>query len=190
MRARAFSLVEVAISVVIVGGLFAAALNVAGSAGVTRRKVTDVGRAYLLAEDLMAEIIAQPYREPGTTSSPIGPETGETTGGTRAAFDDVDDYAGWKDSPPAARDGTAIAGYSDWARTVAVAWAPANDLTATSGTATGLKRITVTVSRAGTKLFELTAIRTSATDAAWAYPFDGAATPGAVTEITSFGSLP
>jgi hypothetical protein len=55
-----------------------------------------------MAQQLMDEIVGCRYVESGGNpySTVLGPETGETTGGTRQLFDDSDDYNGLRTKPP------------------------------------------------------------------------------------------
>ena len=63
---RGVSLVEVIISIVIVAVMFTAALTSAGGALTVESKTAERHRALLLAQDLAAEILQYPYKEPGT----------------------------------------------------------------------------------------------------------------------------
>jgi Tfp pilus assembly protein PilV len=155
---RGTSLVEVVVSTVIVGVLIVATLNALGAATSSSRTAGNRAVAIGLADDLMAEILKSKYVDPG--SSPVfGPETGET-GSTRNAFNDVDDYNGWSEQPPQAKDGTIYADRADWRRRVTVDRVTVSDPTKTSTTETGVKRITVDVDYQGTNVVEQTALRT------------------------------
>ena len=160
--ARAFSMVEVTISVVIVGGMTVAALNTVGAAKLGSQKITSRNGGTLLAQQLMTEILIQAYEEPNGAPN-FGREGGEG-GGDRTGRDDVDDYDGWSGSPPEYKDGTVIPDLDGWARHVTVAWVEATDLSLTSGSETNVKRITVTVTYNGMEVASLTAVRTLARD--------------------------
>ena len=86
------------------------------------------------------------------------------TAGTRAAFDDVDDYSAWTESPPQRKDGSVLSDLAEWRRDVSVDLVrPANPgLLAISDQ--GVKRITVSVYRNGKLLGSLTALRTGKPD--------------------------
>jgi len=116
--------------------------------------------AVLLAESLMSEVLALPYADPEETPD-FGPESTETAGG-RNAFDDVDDFHGWSASPPQEPDGTPMAGYEGWTRSVRVEFANPNNLLLANSTETGVKRVTVTVKYDGQTLAQLVGIRTDA----------------------------
>lgn len=161
-RVRAFSMIEVAISLVLVGGLMAAALQVVGAAVRTDQLTMDSSRGRLLAEELMTEILLKAYSEPSGGAAAIGTNTGEASATSRAAFDDVDDYHGWVESPCRLVDGTTIPGTTGWSRSVSVAWVSVTTPTTTSGTDTGLKRVTVEVRRDGRVVARLTALRARA----------------------------
>jgi MSHA pilin protein MshD len=154
------ALVEAAVSMVIISIMLVASLNAVGASRLGQRWNADRLRATSLASDLMAEICDKSYSDPNDPPL-FGPEAGELLAG-RSAFDDVDDYNGLSESPPKDRAGTAIAGLTGWTRAAAVAYVSPTDATVTSLTDTGVKRITVTVSRAGTPMAKLVALRTAA----------------------------
>ena len=56
----------------------------------------------MLAQQLMAEIQQQPYKDQTVLGLLFGPELGESTA-DRSAFDDVDDYDGFVEQPPRSR---------------------------------------------------------------------------------------
>jgi hypothetical protein len=65
-----------------------------------------VATAVRLGRDLIEEIAARDFRERGTTAtSPLGPETGETS---RADFDDVDDYKNYNEAPGTLADAAGV----------------------------------------------------------------------------------
>jgi len=157
---RGFSLLEAVIAMLLVGVVLVAALHVL--AGTTASTLTTAQHAagVLLAEGLLAETLTLPYAEPDAGQTAVfGPEAGET-GGSRAAFDDVDDYRNWSASPPESPDGTVLPGYAGWTRSVAVAYLDPSDLNQVVASDMGVKRVTVTASFNGRPVAVLTAIRT------------------------------
>lgn len=139
-----FTLLESVIAVMLVGLLMVAALQ---SVGAMKRREThslEQFRGQQLAAALMNEILLQAYAEP-VTAAVFGPESGEA--GNRSLFDDVDDYAGWSATPPKDRSGQAVAGFTGWTHSVAVQWVNPTTLAATTASNTGLKKLTVTVSK-------------------------------------------
>lgn len=158
----AFSLAETVVSVALVGGLLVVALNTVGDTTLGRQKMGDRGRGQLLARDLMTEILRQVYEDPDDSPT-FGPETSESTG-SRAGFDDVDDYSGWSASPPQKKDGTQIPDRTEWQRSVAVEYVDANGLTTVVGSDEGVKRITVTVTRNDVVVSSLVGVRTRGAD--------------------------
>jgi hypothetical protein len=96
-----------------------------------------------LARELMAEVLSMPYEDPDGASL-LGLDLNELLG-SRATFDDVDDYNGYSAASAENKQGVALAGYAGWRQQVAVAWVTLADPSTTSLTETGLKRITVTV---------------------------------------------
>ena len=87
VRGAGFTLVEAAISIVLVSVMLVAALNTVGAAKLGQQKTAARGRAHLLAQELMSEIMRQDYadpqdigtidlRDPGLTTSAIGLDSG------------------------------------------------------------------------------------------------------------------
>ncbi len=155
-----FSLVELAVSAAIAGLLLVAALRAVASSIASQSQAAIASVADFLAEDLLAEILEKSYADP-VSSAGLGVDAGESPS-AKTSFDDVDDYAGWSEAPPQGRDGTAMTGWEGWQRQVAVAWVTPTNVTQTSGTESGVKRISVTVQFRGTIRASRTALRTSA----------------------------
>lgn len=167
-RARGFSLIEAAVSVVLVGVLFVASLEVVAQTAKGRTAMAERASAHALAESLLAEVLAKPYDDPSETDTTFGPTAAElaASGGagvSRSAFDDVRDYDGWSASPPRQRDGTKITDATGMAETIKVVYVALADLSTSVVADTGTLKITVTMTgRDGRTLAQLTAIRTRA----------------------------
>ena len=157
---RSFTLIEAVISTVIVGVMFVAAMNVLGATAVAKRSTQQHALGYSLAQDLMNEILDQPYEDPAQTAS-LGRESGEG-GGDRVDFDDVDDYDNWSATPPEDKNGEPLIGYDQWTRSVEVSFVKPTDLQNEILSRTGVKRISVTVVRDGIPATQLIALRTHA----------------------------
>lgn len=152
-----FTLVEAVFSLVLVAGMMTAAMTTVGAAEKSRTLQQEMNRALSLARRLRSEIVQQKYQNPTGVTTVLGPETGET----RATFNDVDDYAGYTDSPPTDTTGAAISGYTGWSRSVEVKWVDPVTLTAPVVQAeTGVKRIVVTVTAPSGRSWSVTALRT------------------------------
>jgi prepilin-type N-terminal cleavage/methylation domain-containing protein len=169
LRRPAFSLIEVVVSIAVVSIMMVGTLQAVSASLKTQSVAFERAQGLFLAQDLMAEIQQQRYAEPNQIPVLFGPETGEvslTQPAVRTNLDDVDDYFNWTDSPPHARDGTALAGFdANWTRTSAVTWINP-DTGSTSLAETGVKRITVTVTHNDKTVAVLTAIATDS----WQYP--------------------
>lgn len=147
-RARGgFSLLECAVSALLVGMLMVGALRALNAAKRREISTTDSLGGRQLACDLMNEILLQAYKEPFSVSV-FGREPDEDTG-DRTRFDDVDDYHNWTATPPTDRSGVPIPGFAGWTQAVSVEWADPNHFGATPAINTGLKRITVSIRRQG-----------------------------------------
>ena len=164
-RRRGFTMIEAAISIVIVGGVLVVALNTVGASKRTQYLTRVRSRGQLLAQALMAEILSQGFEEPDAPDS-FGLEAGEHSE-QRDRYDDVDDYYNWSGEPPQDKDGQVIPGFEGWTRTATVAWVQPSDLTGSAGSPTGVKRITVTVKRGELVVASMVAVRTEA------WPEDG-----------------
>lgn len=154
---RGLSLIEVVASSMIVGMLAVATLNSLGAATRSADSIGNRAIAAGLADELLSEILQQPYRDPDGAAV-FGIESGEAAS-PRAAFDDVDDYHGWTASPPQYRDGTTIPDRPNWRQRVAVTWLVPSNLTQSSGSDQGVKRIRVQIEYNNVVLTEQTAIR-------------------------------
>jgi type II secretory pathway pseudopilin PulG len=143
------TIVEAAVSVVIVAVLLVAALRTLGASARARGVQAAQCQGPALARLLMAEIRQARYADDVVPNGPLGPENGEVNVKDRTLFDDVDDYNGFSEESPRARDGSPLPGLSDWHRDVTVAWVRPDQPDVVVNTDTGLKRITVTVTGAG-----------------------------------------
>jgi type II secretory pathway pseudopilin PulG len=159
-----FSAVESVFAMVLVAGLLVVALDTVGASSVAQRSLEQRTTARMLASELMAEIMAQDYEE--TEEAPtFGIEPSEA-GGTRAKFDDSDDYAGWSESPPQSKEGVERLEYSDWQRVVSVHRIDPSNYQNMAFLDTGLRKITVNVLFKGDKWATLTALRWGKSNAA------------------------
>jgi MSHA pilin protein MshD len=158
VRSGGFTLVEATFSLVIVAIMMSAALATLGTAARSRNNQQETLRGITLARRLMSEIVSKSYQQANFVTATLGPELGET----RATFNDVDDYAGYSDSPPVDSSGSAIAGYTGWTRSVEVKWVDASTLLPVTVQAeTGVKRITVTATAPSGRSWSVSAIRTA-----------------------------
>lgn len=144
----AYTMIEVVISTLLVGIVVVGAVNTLGSSVELQVAAGDTLIGPTLADELLAEIMAQPYADPdgGTT---LGPDAYEHSSG-RERFDDVDDYRGWSPSEVQDREGNVLPQYEGWTREANVVRAVRSSgnssfLLDFYNIDTGLKRITVTV---------------------------------------------
>lgn len=154
-----FTLVEAVVSLVVVGVMMAAAMNLVGGARMTLARSTDRARGTQLAMDLMSEVLQKDYEEPNGTPA-FGREADESAS-NRALYDDVDDYQGWNESPIKDRTGRAVESFTGWSRGVTVEPMKlgATSLTSSDASVADIKRITVTVKKGNLQVASLTAYR-------------------------------
>lgn len=146
---RAFTMVEAVISVAIVAILLVVAINTVGASNATQYRTSLNATADQLAQGLLDDILQLPFEDPNITPL-FGTELGEAAL-SKTNYDDVDDFNGWSESPPQDRAGNAMTELSGWTRSVKVDWVLTSNATV-SLVDTGLKRVTVTVSRNGIPL--------------------------------------
>ncbi len=156
---RAFTIVEAMLSTIIVAVMFVAALNTVGASRLTQHRTALASRGQLLAQSLLSEILRQSYQEPTDTPA-FGRETGELAT-SRANYDDVDDYQGWAASPPQNKDGTVVTNAANWKQKVTVEWVDPAHPQQVTGSESGAKRITVTLSYNAVPQAALVAIKTA-----------------------------
>ncbi len=147
-RTSGFTLIEAAISTVIVAVMMTAALTSVARTGNFRRIQNDRQKAHLLATQLVSEILSKSYWDPALTSTgSLGASSDELATGNRSLFDDVDDYTGWIESPPKLAGGSSLPNVADWYRKVDVVLVSWTDLNSAVSFDYGLKRISVEVGR-------------------------------------------
>ena len=90
---RAMTLVECMVAIAILAGVALVASLTLSTGAQNGARADHATRSARLGRDLMEEIRSKAYEDPNQTPL-FGPEAGEMT---RSAFDDVDDYHGWKE---------------------------------------------------------------------------------------------
>lgn len=169
-RRSAFSLVEVLVSLTIIGLAGAALLLATESTTQAGNDALAATIARGIAEQILDDVMGQRYVAAGEspTVMPLGPEAGETSTPMKTVlFDDTDDFHGLDQSPPLDPWGVVLgqgngaggmrpddfrlsASYlANWRVTVAVRYVSESDpsLDVTGSATTGLRSVTVTVLR-------------------------------------------
>jgi len=136
--------VEVVVGAVLVSTLLVSSLTLLGASLHTHVVVNEMLDGPMLADQLLAEIMAQSYEDPEDGSTTRGTDTGESTA-ARTDWDDVDDYDGLSNSPPQDRDGNSLTAFSGWTREATVVWADRDTGDEDSLSEAGEKRIEVQV---------------------------------------------
>ena len=140
---RGLTLVEVAVSTLLVGMVLVGSLKVVGGVLRTRMTAEQIHDGTALAQELMNEILSQEYEEP-TELLGFGVELSESWS-NRSNWDDVDDYHNWNVSPPRLKDNSILSDYTGWRRSVSVKRVKLTNPNANSALDEGLKRIEITV---------------------------------------------
>ncbi|MCC7390275.1 MAG: prepilin-type N-terminal cleavage/methylation domain-containing protein [Phycisphaerales bacterium] len=142
------TLIEATIAMMILGMVLVSVMQGVGLSAKLQHRTADELRGAALAKELADRVAAYDYDEPvGAAPLPtIGVDSGEILGDA-GTFDDIDDWHGHTESPPAHADGTAMGFLTGWNRSVAVRWvlhgAPSTD----TGAEDGAKLIVVVVTR-------------------------------------------
>ncbi len=158
------TMAETVVSTMIVGFVIIATLQIVGPMVRSTSVHTDRLVAANLANELTEEISMHYFADPSAEDpDAIGTDTGERAI-NRGDFDDVDDYHGWSSSPPKLSSNQENVMLPSWTRSVTVEHVELSDASTSSKTYTGLKRITVTVSKNGTKLAQIHSLHSSGAD--------------------------
>lgn len=152
--AQGMTLVEVAIAITVLG--IAVLPLTSMYQEVALHSVDDIYQSAALtyAESLMEEIVSRPYADPDLPKGSFGTEEG-----SRADYDDIDDFDGLRNSPPLRVDGTLLddlGGFTRSARIDNVTESDPDPTTPATDGSTDFKRIEVTVRWTGGRAGELT----------------------------------
>ena len=152
IRRQGFTLVEVLVASAILSFVTLGIVQAVSAGQARTLDALKRARAQALAEVLLEEILAKPYADPeGETA--FGPDADE---GSRADFDNIDDYHGYIESAGALADHAAAtypADYQSLARSVSVV-AVTNSVTDLGGDHAGLQ-VTVSVSEPGGRVWSV-----------------------------------
>jgi prepilin-type N-terminal cleavage/methylation domain-containing protein len=157
-RSRAFTLVEVLMTILVVGVGLTACMRALPIIVQMSRASHESLAAQQLATDLLSEISMLPYQDPDGNVI-FGREPTEPAN-SRAAFDDIDDYDGWSASPPQKKDGTVLSDFAGYARSVVVQSVSDTNFANVAADSQALpKRITITVSKPGAPTITIVTVR-------------------------------
>lgn len=158
---RAITMAETVVSTLIVGLVLVGTIQIIAPVVRSGSVMADKAIAANLARELSDEIATKYF------TSPILKDVeamGAAIGETRATYDDIDDYLGITNSPPQLSDGTPLTHLGAWTRSVSVVHADINNPSTDSPSYTGLKRVTVTVSKDGVRLAQIQTLHAHAAD--------------------------
>lgn len=141
-----FTFVEILITLVFLSVAFLAVTSQFPLGLTVSETAEDLTIEVNLAQELMEEIRTLAWQE--YAGAPLGPDTGETG---REWYDDIDDYHGLAEQPPVDITGAPMDGtggspdFSQYLRSVSVAYVDTTTLLDSGGVVTPFKRVTVTV---------------------------------------------
>lgn len=165
----AITLIECVVCTLVVSLLLVAAVSTVASARAGERSTQDRANADTLAESLMREIQAQAYSDASDTPASSGPTPAEAATGNRSLFNDVNDYAGWSESPPLNKAGASLGLDATWRREVRVEFVVPASPGSSSATDQGLATVRVRVSRNNVPLVTLSSLRSAGLPATEAF---------------------
>ncbi|MEZ6242902.1 MAG: type II secretion system protein [Phycisphaerales bacterium] len=154
---RGFSMMEVVLSIMLVGVVLVASMNTLAGAKAASAQLNERSTGAVLCESMMSEILSQRYADASDGETSFGKRLAEVGDGSRKLFDDVDDYDGWASTPPEERDGSPIAWATGLTRSVTVECVRPSDFSGTSPDGACLKLVRVTVKRKARVVYELEA---------------------------------
>jgi type II secretory pathway pseudopilin PulG len=161
-RARAFTMIEAVMALIVVSVLATASLAVVTQAARARELVQKQSTGMLLARTMLSEVASQSYADPeGGTNK--GLDAGEDQM-DRTTLDDIDDYEGYEQSCVTDRAGQDL-GLTGWAWKVRIERVDAFDPSQIVVNDSGVKLITVTVFFKSVQVTEVSAIRSQTWDA-------------------------
>ena len=172
-----FAMIEVVMSVAIIGGIAVGALMLVASAAQQKTNAANIARGQMLCRSLAEEICTRPVTDwsdnSGLSIKIVGVGGVQVVGsdarpitltlglGNRLLFDTVDDYAGYKETPPLDESGNAMPGYTDWKREVTVEVADLLSPDTNDARESGLRRVTVSSYYQGRLVASTTFLRSS-----------------------------
>jgi prepilin-type N-terminal cleavage/methylation domain-containing protein len=154
-RRRGFTLVEVAVAIVIVGTGSVALMGLTSACTTQNRAAADTTTAAMLAQHVQEMLAELPLSDPTLGTTNFGRETGETV----ATSDDVDDFNGVTFAPPVDSSRAALTGLDLFSQVITVTPAAAKQLTANSGSYTGAVRVRVDIKKGSNVVHTLEWIR-------------------------------
>ncbi len=121
---RGFTLIEAALTTVIVGVAILALMGLSGTLTGQNANAGQSTTAMLLASNLQEAMASLSFNDPAYANSYFGPEAGESL----ASYNDIDDFDGLTFSPPIDAARQPIAGLSQYSQLVTVLPIYANQL--------------------------------------------------------------
>ena len=158
------SMAETIVATLIIGFVLVASLQIVGPMVRSSSVHADRLVAAQLAAEITQEIGTKRFTDPqDNTPDALGADSGERVA-NRLDFDDVDDFANWSSSPPKLSTNQSNTFLTGWTRSVKVVHVQLVDAITESATNTGLKRVTVTVSKNGVQLAQTISLQAQITD--------------------------
>ena len=121
-----FSLIEVAVAIVIIGIGVLALLTCVGAGTRANDAGQELTQATFLAQEIREWTLGLPFSDPNSADqgNPPGLDSGET----QYSVDDLDDLMDVTYSPPRDGTGSAISDMGDWSQTLTLTWRDPADL--------------------------------------------------------------
>lgn len=146
---RGITMAETLVASLLIGLVLVSTIQIVGPMVRSNSVHADRLVAANLANELSEEIATKLWTTPVEPPADVGKVAVKKT---RSTFDSIDDYQGWSSTPPMLADETVNTALAGWTRSVKVVHCLINAPDTDSATPTGLKRVTVTVSKDGVTL--------------------------------------
>jgi len=156
-RRNGFSLIEILISIILVGLSITALVLASNSFTMANGAGADLSTAEFLIEQIRELTTLLPVVDPETTTTTFGAESGEST---VAAYDDIDDFNDVTFSPPIDAGRSTVTALAAFSQSVTVTnVSPSNFDTVVDAHASSFVKITVSVSLNGREISSASWIR-------------------------------
>jgi Tfp pilus assembly protein PilV len=158
------TLAETVISMLLISFVLVSTLSIVGPMARSTTVHADRLVASNLANEMAEEIATKLFIDPNAADPDALGADADDGSANRIDFDDIDDYQNWSSSPPSLSAGSPITSLSNWTRSVTIEHAVLAEPSTASATNTGLKRVTITVTKNGVKLAQIVTLHSQSAD--------------------------
>ncbi len=165
-RRRGFTLIEAAITTVIIGVGVVSLMSLIGAGTQSNAETAKLTTAIQLANTIRDLTLSLDFIDPQTPAATFGPDTGESLTGANP-YDDVDDFHNAVFSPPIDARRQTLDDYPNWSQAITVETINPLDLDASTPVEPGtteMNRVTVRIRQNGREIHRQSWIMVYASD--------------------------